>query len=46
MTPWDLVSFIVALNPNDQKWEPLIVNDMKQRVGRFGEIMVDPSIAQ
>lgn len=47
VTPWGLVSLVVSLNTRDpQRWETFIVDDMKAKLGRFADIMVDPSIVQ
>lgn len=45
MTPWGLVSLVCSLNPREpRRWEEFIVEDMKAKLGRFGDIMVDPAI--
>jgi hypothetical protein len=45
MTPWGLVSFVCGCNPGDD-WRDFIVGDMKEKLTRFGDIMVDSSIAE
>lgn len=44
-TPWALISLVVGLNP-EPKWHGFIVEDMRAKLGRFAEILVDPSIVQ
>lgn len=47
LTPWGFVSLISSLNTGDpHRWERFIVDDMKAKLGRFADIMVDPSIVQ
>lgn len=44
-TPWGLVSIAVGCNPKEG-WSDFIVDDMKNKLSRFGEIVVDPSVAE
>lgn len=44
-TPWGLVSVVCGLNQGSlDEWRTFIVDDMKGKLGRFADIMVDPSI--
>ena len=45
--PWDLIGLVVALGPPSQpEWEGFIVDDMKAKLGRFAEIIIDPSVVE
>ena len=47
VTPWGLVSVVVGLDPQKgQDWGAFIIGDMRQKLGRFAEIFIDPSIVQ
>jgi hypothetical protein len=47
LTPWGLVSLVCSLNPRaPRRWEEFIVGDMRAKLGRFGDIMVDPTIVE
>ena len=46
VTPWGLVSIVCSFDARVSGWEEFIVGDMKAKLGRFGDIMVDPSIVQ
>jgi hypothetical protein len=44
-TPWGLVSLVTSLNTRDAKgWETFIVDDMRAKLARFADVLVDPSI--
>jgi hypothetical protein len=47
--PWDLVSFVVGCPTREggrDRWSDFVVGDVKNKIGRFGDIIVDPTIAQ
>jgi hypothetical protein len=45
LTPWGLVSLVCSLDPREHRhWEEFIIDDIKTKLGRFGDIMVDPTI--
>jgi len=46
--PWELVSFVAGCPTTNggAGWVDFIVSDVKSKVGRFGDILVDPSIVQ
>lgn len=47
LTPWGLISLVCGLNSSaGAKWTSFIVDDMKAKLGRFADIMVDPSIVK
>ncbi len=46
LTPWGLISVVVALNLEKADWEDFIVSDMKQKLHRFGEILINPDIVR
>jgi len=45
VTPWEQISLIAGLNPTKVGWTQFIVDDMKTRLARFGEILIDPTVA-
>lgn len=47
LTPWGLIYIVISLNPDQrEKWQMFVVNDMKQKLGRFAEILTDPDVGR
>lgn len=47
VTPWALISVAATLQPDKLgEWEKFLVDDAEQKLNRFAEVVVDPSIVQ
>jgi hypothetical protein len=45
-TPWKLTSAIVGMPSSDPHWATSMEDFLEARLNRFGDILIDPSVAQ